>query len=100
MTFSADKAYPLGEPGVIDLGDRHFAMPIRTESTDGYLWWHDCSRARAWSWIGPLEPHRTTGRVVMSGDPLTVQGALVCPSGCGERGFIESGRWHPAGLET
>lgn len=84
-----EHVYPMGEPGVIDLGDRHFAMPFRTETTDCYLWWHDCQRASAWCWIGPID-------VITSREPLTVQGTLLCPSGCGERGFVEAGRWRSA----
>lgn len=91
----ADTVYPLGEGGVIDLGDRHFAMPFRTETTDCYLWWHDCSRARAWCFIGPLGQSPASGPVITSVDPLTVSGALLCPSGCGDHGCIEAGRWRP-----
>lgn len=96
MAFVMNEAYPIGEPDVIDLGDGHFAMPFRTETTDCYLWWHHCPRARAWSFIAAFEPDQASGRIITSRDPLTVRGSLQCPSGCGEHGFIEAGRWRSA----
>jgi hypothetical protein len=107
--------YPEGEPGVIDLGHRHFVAPLSvparlwegTEVTDcwpehptGYRWWHDCrwrverGLHTSWGWFGET-PNGRSGHVITSTEPLTVEGSLLCPD-CGDHGFIRAGQWVPA----
>jgi hypothetical protein len=87
------RTYPADEPGVIDLGSRHFLLP-----TDGaWLWWHDCPAVAhpAWGWFGQRSDGRASGHVITATEPMTVQGSLVCLE-CGDHGFIREGRWERA----
>lgn len=89
-TRIATEPYPAEEHGVIDLGDRHFALPL---STGGYLWWHDCPLSHSWSWFGQGVRGQASGHTIISRDPLTVGGSLLCPMRCGAHGFIRDGVW-------
>lgn len=82
--------YPADEPDVVDLGDRHFALPV---GLDGYLWHHDGPHrsCRSWGWFGARDG-RESGHRIVSHDPLTVEGSLIHPE-CGDHGFIREGRW-------
>jgi hypothetical protein len=84
--------YPENLPGVIDLGDRHFALLVQNDSTMTFLWWHDCPVDQTWNWIGQVGAMQS-GHVIRYNDPLSVEGSLLCPRGCGDHGFITVGRW-------
>lgn len=86
--------YPEGEAGVVDLGGRHFALPIVDQGiTVGYLWWHDCAtKLRGWSWLG-RSGGRHSGHRIESADPIHIEPSILCPSGCGDHGFVREGRW-------
>jgi hypothetical protein len=94
--------YPALEPGVIDMGARHFMWP---QPGDGWfiLWWHDCPAVAhvSWGWIGqPRDGRQASGHVIrFSGEPdqptVTVDGSLLCTD-CGDHGFIRDSRWIPA----
>lgn len=90
MTYPADPAL---DPDVIDIGHRHF---VRPNGAGGYLWWHDCPAVEhvSWGWFGPWD-EVASGHVIVSHDPLTVQGSLLCVE-CQDHGFIQGGRWVPA----
>lgn len=89
--------YPADEPYIIDIGDRHFLMEWGGQPPDfiptGYLWHHDgptptCS---SWGWFG-LKDGQESGHRIVSHQPLTVEGSLICPD-CGDHGFIRDSRW-------
>lgn len=90
--------YPANLPGVLDLGHRHFALRGNAEGTR-WLWWHDCPDVEhiSWGWVGAGHgpDDEASGHVVVSADPLTVRGSLVCRPGCGDHGLVEGGRWRP-----
>ncbi len=82
--------YPADKPEAMDLGDRHFVMP---NGHGGYMWWHDCPAVEhiSWGWFGP-NGDQASGHIIVTHDPLTVQGSLVCEA-CRDHGFIRGGRW-------
>lgn len=85
------RTYPDGEPGVLDLGSRHYVAPFGT----GYCWWHDCPAVEhvSWGWFGDVSMVQMSGHRVVSHVPaLTVEGSLLCTD-CGDHGFIREGRW-------
>lgn len=85
-------AYPAGEVGVYDIGNRHFVVPY---GEAGYRWWHDCPAVEhvSWGWIGRVSAERESGhRIVHHAPSLTVEGSLICPD-CGDHGFIRDMRW-------
>ncbi|HEV8653091.1 MAG TPA: hypothetical protein VG276_27795 [Actinomycetes bacterium] len=89
--------YPEGEPGVVDLGERHFAMALITnDAVVGYLWWHDCTtEPKGWSWLGQWGDRRS-GHQIVDTDPVHIEPSILCPQGCGDHGFVREGRWVPA----
>jgi len=90
-------AYPADEDFVVDIGDRHFLMEWGTSDPPfevvGYLWHHDgpTPRCRSWGWFGRKDG-KESGHRIVSHDPLTVEGSLICED-CGDHGFIREGRW-------
>lgn len=52
-------------------------------------------RCRAWHWLAIKPDPRSTGHKLVIRDPLTVEGSLLCPAGCGTHGVIRDGRWEP-----
>lgn len=87
-------AYPAGEPGVVDLGQRHYVLKFHHLS---WMWWHDCRAVEhvSWGWIGDQGDGIRSGHVIESTSPLTVAGSLICLD-CRDHGFITGGRWVPA----
>lgn len=58
------------------------------ESNGDALWRHPA--CRGWNRIDLTsgEHHK-----LVSQDPITIEGSLFCPQGCGTRGFIRDGKW-------
>lgn len=57
------------------------------------VWEHSGCRGRYWLAFKPDE--RSTGHVLVSRLPLTIEGSLLCPKGCGRHGTITDGKWSP-----
>ncbi len=59
------------------------------------LWLHAC---RGRPVVGWLDVTSGTRHRLANDDPehLTVEPSVVCPSGCGDHGFVRDGRWVPA----
>ena len=87
--------YPAGEPGVIDLGLRHFALIVSNGRM--VMWWHDCPAVehRSWHWIGEDAAGTRSGHRIVSIYPPHVEGSLVCVL-CRDHGFIHNGSWRAA----
>lgn len=95
----APESYPEGEPGVLDIGHRHFVFKAQ-EDGSSWLWWHDCPKVRSWGYFGAPWHESANGQAKASGhqiasiNPLTVGGSLLCGN-CGDHGFITDGKWVP-----
>jgi hypothetical protein len=76
--------------GATDIG--HGVLIRRIEG--GLEWKHPA--CRAWSYLYFKPDARSTGHVLVQHEPLTIQGSLLCPGGCGTHGTIENGKWVPA----
>jgi hypothetical protein len=63
------------------------------EDGRGFLWRHP--GCRSWASLS-FAPGLCTGHRLVCADPLTVEGSLLCPMGCGAHGFIRNGSWVPA----
>ena len=89
--------YPQDEPDAIDIGSRHYLLPLHAPGgrPSAWLWWHDCPKQEhvSWSWFGTMEDGRASGHTIQQSEPLTIGGSLLCPQGCGDHGFIRDGRW-------
>lgn len=86
------RSYPAGEPGVDDIGSRHF---VQIYGEAGYMWWHDCPAVEhvSWGWFGRVDEGRESGhRIVTHAPTLTVEGSLICTD-CGDHGFIRGMKW-------
>lgn len=62
---------------------------------DGVLVWKHPG-CRAYFWLAFKPDPRSTGHVLVSKEPLTIQGSLLCPKGCGAHGTITNDVWSPA----
>lgn len=92
---TGDRTYPANEPGVYDLGHRHFATIY---GNAGYRWWHDCPAVEhvSWGWFGKVSDAQQSGhRIIRHVPTLTVEGSLLCTD-CGDHGFIREAKWVPA----
>lgn len=55
----------------------------------GLLWKHPECR----SWFTLRFAPEGTGHRLVGFEPLTIDGSLLCPKGCGKHGFIREGKW-------
>jgi hypothetical protein len=73
----------------IDIGHGVRIMWMSDET--GIYWRH--TGCRPWFWLKFKPDPESTGHVLVTKEPLTIQGSLLCPAGCGFHGFITNGSW-------
>jgi hypothetical protein len=78
----------------LDLGS---GVYVRWDDDGKLLWTHtELTGCKGWAWLTFEPDPRSTGHRLISRDPLTIEGSLLCPIGCGAHGWIHDGRWVPA----
>lgn len=78
-----------GGADLVSLGHDHFLL--WDVDGNGFLWHHPA--CKAWSTLRLQPDPASTGHRLVAREPLTVEGSLLCPMGCGDHGFIREGKW-------